>query len=214
MRVRLEAHDEAGQLRHDALVAHGEDPARTLAIAGWEPHWLGAHVQDGPDGSPEMVLRYALTSQESAHPYQRLAAYAVVTEQVDGVPSLLLTSFADSSSGHWGLPGGGVEEGEDPVQAVHREVWEETGQRLTEVRPQSVSSGHWAGRAPSGRFENFHAVRLVYRARCPEPQAPVVHDVGGSTDQAAWVPLSSLASDPPLQLWGRDVLREALGRLP
>lgn len=38
------------------------------------------------------------------------------------------TNFAD-----WGLPGGKVEEGEDPVTAVIREVAEETG-----IRAQSV----------------------------------------------------------------------------
>jgi len=210
MRVRLEAHDESGELRHEADVSHGEDPARTLAIAGWEPRWRGAHVQTGADGEPWMVLRYTVQAIQSPYPYQRVAAYAVVTEEVEGVPSLLLTSFTDSRSGHWGLPGGGVDEGEDPVEAVHREVWEETGQRLTDVRAHTVSTGHWAGEAPSGRFEDFHAVRLVYLARCPHPRTPVVHDVGGSTDEAAWVPLEQLASRTPLQLWGREVLREVL----
>lgn len=214
MRVRVQARDDAGGLCHDALVAHGEDPTRTLAIAGWEPRWLGAHIEDGPDGTPQVVLRYAVEPAEAAHPYQRVAAYAVVTEEVDGVDCLLLTSFTDSRSGHWGLPGGGIDDGEDPVEAVHREVWEETGQHITQVEPHVVSTGHWAGRAPSGRFENFHAVRLVYRARCPRPRQPVVHDVGGSTDQAAWVPLSQLDSDPPLQLWGREVVRGVLGGSP
>jgi len=209
MRARVEARDASGAVRYDAIVEHGEDPARTLAIAGWEPRWLGAQVRPGLDGDPEIVLRYAVERQDAAHPYQRLAAYAVVTEVVNGVPSLLLTSFADSRSGHWGLPGGGIDKGEDPVDAVHREVWEETGQHITDVRGLTISSGHWAGRAPSGRFENFHAVRLVYRARCRDPRDPVVHDVGGSTEEAAWVPLSQLDSPWPLQPWGREALTQA-----
>ncbi|HKJ12853.1 MAG TPA: NUDIX domain-containing protein [Ornithinimicrobium sp.] len=209
MRARVEARDASGAVRYEAGVAHGEDPARTLAIAGWEPRWLGARLEAGAGEQPEVVLRYAVEPQAPAYPYQRLAAYALVTEDVDGLPCVLLTSFTDSRSGHWGLPGGGIDDGEDPVDAVHREVWEETGQLLTDVRPHTVTSGHWAGRAPSGRFENFHAVRLVYRARCPRPQEPVVHDVGGSTEEAAWVPLAQLGSSTPLQPWGREVLAGA-----
>jgi hypothetical protein len=36
--------------------------------------------------------------------------------------------------------------------------------------------------------EDFHAVRLVYRATCADPTDPVVHDQGGTTAAARWVP--------------------------
>ena len=47
-----------------------------------------------------------------------------------------------------------------------------------------------------GRKEDFHAVRFVYRARCPRPTRPVVHDVGGSTADSRWVPLGELEGLP------------------
>ncbi|MGB3827203.1 MAG: NUDIX domain-containing protein [Ornithinimicrobium sp.] len=212
MRARVEAHDADGIVRYNATLGHGEDPKRTLAILGWEPRWLGARGDTLSDGTFEVVLRYVVHRGDPAYPYQRLAGYAVVIAHVEGERCLLLTSFTHSRSGQWGLPGGGIDEGEDPLEAVHREVWEETGQRITITKPYEVDTSHFAGRSPRGRFENYHAVRLIYTARCPEPVEPVVHDVGGSTDQAAWVPIGRLDSGPPLQPWGRAVINGVLSQ--
>ena len=122
--------------------------------------------------------------------HQRVAAYALVTSS----RGVLMTQFSDQTNaeGRWGLPGGGIEGGEAPELAVVREAWEESGQ-VIEVRDLAmIQTSHWIGRAPTGRLEDFHAVRVVYRAVCPEPTEPVVHDVGGTTAAAAWVPLTEL----------------------
>jgi len=49
------------------------------------------------------------------------------------------------------------------------------------------------GRSPRG-LEDYHAVRLLHTAHCERPTRPVVHDVGGSTSDARWVPLDDLGS--------------------
>ncbi|MGB3186023.1 MAG: NUDIX domain-containing protein [Ornithinimicrobium sp.] len=208
MRARVEARDAAGVVQHDAALEHGEDPQLTLARAGWEPRWLGAELAEGN----EVVLRFTVSPAPQSHPYQRLAAYAVVTARFEEQRCLLLTSFAhtDQDAGLWGLPGGGVDDGEEPLAAVHREVWEETGQEITVSRPMVLDSDHWIGTSPSGRTEDFHAIRLIYIAHCPDPTSPVVHDVGGSTDAATWVPIGQLAAWPPLQTWGRHVINAVL----
>lgn len=210
MRARIEARTADDVVRYDAVLAHGEDPGRTLATAGWEPTWVGADRVVTGDGTSEVVLRYSVTPGERTYPFQRLATYAVVTAEVDQVECVLLTSFTDARSGLWGLPGGGMDEGEDPLEAVHREVWEETGQRIDITAAHAVDSDHWVGRAPSGRFEDYHPLRLIYTARSPEPTEPVVHDVGGSTASAAWVDVAAWESGPPVQAWGAAVLRAAL----
>ncbi len=105
-----------------------------------------------------------------------------------------MTQFSDQTNapGQWGLPGGGLEAGEAPERAVVREVWEESGQRILVSGLALVHTSHWVGRAPAGRLEDFHAVRVVYRASCLVPFEPVVHDVGGTTAAAAWVPPADL----------------------
>ena len=71
-----------------------------------------------------------------------------------------------------------------------------------------MQSSHWVGRSPHGPVEDFHAIRLVYRGTCPEPTDPVVHDEGGTTESARWVPLDAWKDLPWTQNW-----RQALRRL-
>lgn len=130
-----------------------------------------------------------LTAADTADPVlrQRLAAYGIVLSR----RGLLATQFSDRTAvpGLWGLPGGGIDEGENPSQALIREVAEETGQLLEISHLLDIQTDHWIGRAPSGVIEDFHAVRIIYAGSCSEPADPVVHDSGGTTAGAAWVPL-------------------------
>lgn len=140
--------------------------------------------------------------------HQRVAAYALVTSD----RGVLMTQFNSRThvAGEWGLPGGGLDVGESPVAGAHREVWEETGQRIVIGDLVAISSSHWIGRAPSGVVEDFHAVRIVYRATCPEPQDIVIHDIGGTTADARWVPLDQILALALTRPW-RDL--DALSRL-
>lgn len=122
---------------------------------------------------------------------QRVAASVLVW--ADG--QLLATRYSGvtSAPGAWALPGGGVDPDEDPRAGARRECWEETGQEVLVGDLIRLFSRHWVGRAPSGRLEDFHAVNLVFAARCPAPGPTQVHDMGGSTAAAAWVPAAQVA---------------------
>jgi ADP-ribose pyrophosphatase YjhB (NUDIX family) len=117
---------------------------------------------------------------------QRAGAYAVLAHE----GRILLTRLAYTKV--WTLPGGGIDHGEDPVDAVCREVHEETGLPLTDARLLDVDSVHFTGHAPDGRLEDFHAVRLLFTGTVPLDVEPRVVELGGSSDAAAWRPIAEL----------------------
>ncbi|MBA3531311.1 MAG: NUDIX domain-containing protein [Ardenticatenales bacterium] len=67
--------------------------------------------------------------------FLRLAVSAVVWNEQG---QFLLHQRGDN--GYWGLPGGGVEQGETIAAAVQREVWEETGYTIAITRLVGVYS--------------------------------------------------------------------------
>ncbi len=201
--ARVRAVDAQGRPLIEDRVPHGIDPAAVLQAQGHEPRWVGSEVVNG-----EVVLIYQVAPGPRPVPFQRLSAYAVVLAEYQQVPSVLLTTFTMSAQEVWGLPGGGLDPGEDPVAGAVREVWEETGQHIHDLHPLDLVSRHWTGRSPAGRLEDYHAVSAVYRARCPQPDTPVIHDIGGSTADARWIPVAQLPTTPLLD-WQRRLLPRA-----
>jgi 8-oxo-dGTP diphosphatase len=220
--IRVVAVVGSGARHEPVRLRHGDDPVHVLAGLGWRARGaLDAGVaadgalelayevepHDGPGLDAAPVRRDPdVAPDEVGDPYQRVAAYALVTS----VRGVLLTEFTSLThvAGEWGLPGGGLDAGEVPADGVHREVWEETGQRVELGGLLAVQSSHWVGRAPNGVVEDFHAVRIVYSATCPEPSDPVVHDVGGTTGDARWFAPSEVATVPLASSWRTlDALR-------
>jgi 8-oxo-dGTP pyrophosphatase MutT (NUDIX family) len=128
---------------------------------------------------------------------QRVAAYAVILRERGGRVEILLSRLAPrvSRSELWTLPGGGVDHGEDPRDALIREVQEETGLDATVGDRARVYSAHMPRSPRDGQLVDAHAIRLVYEGWVP-PDAPVprVVEVDGSTIEAAWKALDDVAS--------------------
>jgi 8-oxo-dGTP pyrophosphatase MutT (NUDIX family) len=138
---------------------------------------------------------------------QRVAAYAMVLS----ARGLLATQFSARTAvaGRWGMPGGGLDDYEQPAAAVLREVVEETSQSIVLGDLARVHTSHWVGRNPQGAIEDFHAIRLVYRGRCESPTDPVVLDSDGTTQSARWAPLATWQKVRWTPNW-REVLSELL----
>lgn len=208
-------------------VGHGEHPESVLVRSGFRAD-RPLHAGVSEQGALELAYRVTRASgitdhsddmstffrdpdigpDEVGEAHQRVAAYAVVTSE----RGVLLTQFNTQThvSGEWGLPGGGLDAGESPVEGVLREVWEETGQQVELGELVTVQSQHWIGRAPDGVVEDFHAVRIVYVAVCADPRDIVIHDEGGTTSDARWVRFDELRDMSLTRSWQR---LEALTRL-
>jgi 8-oxo-dGTP diphosphatase len=119
----------------------------------------------------------------------RLAAYAVCVE--DG-RVLLARHVSRQGVSTWTLPGGRVEHGEDPFDAVVREVAEETGfdaevERLLGVDSRVIPASE--SQSGGGDHQNvgiFYRVRITGGQLRPEPDGEIaesvwtpVPDVGG-----------------------------------
>ncbi len=171
--------------------------------ARWHPV---AEVLDG--AVPVVSLVTEVLAEHQPFQMQRVAAYALaVRDGVDGAEVLLTrNSLRGPHPGAWTLPGGGIDHGEEPREAVVREVREETGLACTPGDVLDVGSTHFEGTAPSGRREDFHALQVVFAAEVSAGE-PRVLEVDGTTDAAAWVPLSALGDEHhPV----RDIVHTAL----
>lgn len=214
----------------NAVLPHGEDPHRLA----WERGFRIVRPLSATGSAPDLQLTVQVTAHHRSRTVreqhhrtmdadleldtlssppplrQRVAAYGIVISE----RGLLATQFSDRTAvpGLWGLPGGGIDPGENPSQALVREVSEETGQELAISKLLDVQTDHWIGRAPSGVVEDFHAVRIVYAGRCPQPSAAVVHDLGGTTADAEWIELSQW-NQRSWSSWARLMLERHLSEL-
>ena len=123
---------------------------------------------------------------------QRVAAYALLVRGDGPDEEVLLTRMSSRTRipGRWTLPGGGLDHGEDPREALRREVLEETGLHVDPGAALDVHSSHFTGPRADGVVEDYHGIHLIFAARVlPESEndEPHVIEQDGTTDLAAWV---------------------------
>ncbi len=127
-----------------------------------------------PNPSPKPLIAHRV----------RIAAYALAID--DGHVLLARVARGYPNAGQWTLPGGGLEFGESPEDALNRELTEETG--LIGAVEQLVGIGNVVLPATRER-PALQWIRILYRVRCSgEPLA----ETDGSTDLASWISLDEL----------------------
>jgi 8-oxo-dGTP pyrophosphatase MutT (NUDIX family) len=133
---------------------------------------------------------------------QRIAAYGLC---IDGEGRLLLARAAPSLSlrGRWFLPGGGLDHGEHPADALRREIEEESG--LIVVLGPLLDVLSDVRTLPDGT--NLHTVRMIYRVSSWSGTLRAEQD--GTTDAVRWVDKSELAT-LPLAHYVEDVVKKFL----
>ena len=113
----------------------------------------------------------------------RVAAYALCQDEAGRVLLTRLT-YPEIKAGHWTLPGGGIDFGEAPVEAVLRELTEETGLTGEVESLAGVESWVRRGPVPGGIADDFQAIQIIYHVRVTG--GTLTNELDGSTDAAAW----------------------------
>jgi 8-oxo-dGTP diphosphatase len=121
----------------------------------------------------------------------RIAAYGLVTDN----DRLLLCRLSDQvpEAGRWTLPGGGIEFGEHPEEAMVREVEEETGLIVAPVSLAGINS--FTHDVPD---RAFHGIRIIYLAK-PIGGA-LRNEKDGTTDLCQWHRIDTLGKLPVVDL--------------
>lgn len=120
----------------------------------------------------------------------RVSCYAFLVE--DGRVLLCRMSSSTQWHGEWTLPGGGMHLGEEPEQAMIREVLEETGLNVEPTGLFLVNS------FTSETDPSKQNIRIVYQARILGGE--LTHEVDGSTEVPEWIPLEKLGELPLVSL--------------
>jgi 8-oxo-dGTP diphosphatase len=129
---------------------------------------------------------------------QRIAAYGVC---VDAEGRLLLARASSSITlrGRWFLPGGGVDHGESPADALRREMYEEAG--LTVELGPLLDVVSDVRTLPDGT--SLHTVRVIYRVA--SWTGTLRAETNGTTDAVRWVTKEELPT-LPLAFYVHDVV--------
>ena len=203
---RVDAH--ALRIVYDGWVAPDAPEPRVVEVDGSTSEAAWHPVADVVDGQlPVAPLVLEALADPQPFRLQRVGAYALIrrgvetlagasssTTEGEGEGDVLLVQFSARGfhTGSWSLPGGGLGHGESPRPALEREVREECGVACTVGELLAVHDEAFSGTAPSGRFEDFHAVLLIFAATVDPDAEPRVVEVGGTTEAAAWVPVADV----------------------
>lgn len=148
-----------------------------------------------PETMPDIPSFLIVDHPDGRRRVQRFAAYAVVRDDRERV---LLTRIADGypGAGRWHLPGGGTDYGEQPAEAVLRELAEETGYEGRILSLLGVASHHEPEQlGPEGFPLDWHGVRAYYDVAVQGRGERMV-EPGGSTAAASWFPMDEVRSLP------------------
>ena len=108
----------------------------------------------------------------------RVAAYGLVLRE----NQILLCRISDQLprlAGQWTLPGGGIDFQENPIDAMIREVREETGLIVANNGLAGVDSN-----AIDAGDTDFHAIRIIYHTNILGGE--LTNEIDGTTDLCQW----------------------------
>src|SRR5690606_25959161 len=124
----------------------------------------------------------------------------VISPSNDGPQLLLIQRKKEPFAGHWALPGGFVDEGEDLPDAARRELQEETGIEVFGLTQLGAFG-------KPGRDPRHHTVSVAFMTKVNASTIAVAADDAKNAD---WFTLDKL---PPLAFDHADIVAEARKKL-
>jgi 8-oxo-dGTP diphosphatase len=146
-----------------------------------------------------MIRRFGEPVQPGQHYRRRPGVYAVLWRAGE-----VLVTHQDRPQPEFQLPGGGIDPGESPLRALHREVYEETGYSI--ARPRRLGAFRRFTYMPEYDLwaEKLCTVYLAWPVRRLGPPTEPGHD-------AVWMQPGA-AAELLANAGDRHFLRMALGR--
>jgi 8-oxo-dGTP diphosphatase len=136
--------------------------------------------------------------------HQRTAAYGIAIRDNHVLLTRIARTEVLGETGLWMLPGGGIEHGEHPEEAVIRELAEETGYTVTVDRLLHAGSDHRQLDFPDTSVD-WHNVYLTYAVTITGGQPS--DEADGTMTTPTWFPLDGL---PEMLPASRAILNRVL----
>jgi nucleoside triphosphatase len=90
----------------------------------------------------------------------------------------------------WGLPGGGIEEGEVMEAALRRELREELGTEVSDIRPLFFTDGRYKKSFVDGTQRDVYMIFLIFSCRAKRNEL----ELGPEFSEYAWVDKDAFTS--------------------
>ncbi len=207
-----------GDMEHDIETAHHGGVAGCAVLTGFKE--LKALQKSQPDLIVEHLGELkGILEKTALEPFHNGQSPTSITNSPFPIPTVGALIFNSSNevlmirthkwSDKWGIPGGKIQNGESSVEALRREIREETSLEIDEIQFVMVQDAI----SPKEFYRDAHFLLLNYTCRCHEEVLNVV--LNDEAQDYCWVPLQDalqLNLNEPTQILIHAVLNENVSK--
>lgn len=118
----------------------------------------------------------------------RIIVVGIVRNELDEYLICKMPADRGVFPGQWGLPGGGIENGENMETAFRRELMEELGVEISDVEPLFFSDGSYTKSFANGDRRDVYMIFLIFSCRASSS----ILTLSAEFDEYAWAKSTDL----------------------